>query len=337
MATIVDVARLAGVSTSTVSHVLNDTRPVEPDTRQRVLEALERTAYRQDALARALRRSRTDSIGLVVSDAGEPAFADMVHGVGQAATRLGLTLLLANSAEDSSQELKAVQALLERRVDGLILARAAASDRKLVDLIAEERTPIVLLDRVFPALRFDQVAAENQDPMTALVGHMFAAGHRRFCVIAGDTRVPSLAERLNGFTLGCGALGLNPDEQLVLGGPGPLPDLRDRIDAAVASGERASAFIACSTVLAAETLQAFQAAGLRTPRDVAFATFDGFSHPDLFEPRITTVRQPAFDVGTTAVQLLQDRIRAAAVPRRLVRLQQTIEYRESTEGFVAAN
>lgn len=333
MATIVDVARLARVSTSTVSHVLNDTRHVEPDTRQRVLEALEQTAYRQDALARALRRSRTDSIGLVVSDAGEPAFADMVHGVGHAATGFGLTLLLANSAEDSVQELNAVQALLERRVDGLILARAAASDQRLVDLISEERTPIVLLDRVFPTLRFDQVAAENRGPMVALIKHLHAGGHRRFCVVAGDTRVPSLAERLNGFTDACSDLGLNADAQLVLGGPGLVRNLSEDVASALAADTPASAFIACSTVLAAQTLQGFRGAGVSTPRDVAFAAFDGFSHPDLFEPRITTVRQPAFEVGSAAVRLLLDRIDGGRAPQQVVRLAQAIEYRDSTEGF----
>src|SRR5688572_15601329 len=113
MATIVQVASLAGVSTSTVSHVLNNTRPVEPETRQRVVDAIEKTGYRQDALARALRRSRTDSIGLVIPDAGEPAFAEMVHGVEKAAADAGLTLVLANSAEDAEREYRAVNTLLD--------------------------------------------------------------------------------------------------------------------------------------------------------------------------------------------------------------------------------
>ena len=127
MATIVEVARLAGVSTSTVSHVLNGTRRVEPATRRRVLDAIAKTDYRQDALARAMRRSRTDSIGLVIPDGGEPAFAEMVNGVGTAAAAKGLTLLLATSGEDAEREITSVRTLLERRVDGLIVARAGSS------------------------------------------------------------------------------------------------------------------------------------------------------------------------------------------------------------------
>src|SRR5215207_294333 len=154
MATMVDVARLAGVSISTVSHVLNGTRNVEPATRQRVLTAIEKTGYRQDTLARAMRRSRTDSIGLVVSDAGEPAFAEMVHGVEDAAAERGLTLLLANSAENSEREQRAVRTLLDRRVDGLILARAADSSTSLMESLQNEKSPIILLDRLFGDLPF---------------------------------------------------------------------------------------------------------------------------------------------------------------------------------------
>ena len=204
MATMVQVAQLAGVSISTVSHVLNGTRNVEPETRKRVESAIKQTGYRQDALARAMRRSRTDSIGLVLSDVGEPAFADMAHGVEHAAAERGLTLVLASSAEDTQRERNAVRTLLERRVDGLILARAAESDHALLLSLEAEKTPIVLLDRIFADLPFDQVGADNRESMRRLVAHLAGQGHRRMAVIAGDTRVPTLRERYEGFieTLG---------------------------------------------------------------------------------------------------------------------------------------
>ncbi|HBY23298.1 MAG TPA: LacI family transcriptional regulator, partial [Propionibacteriaceae bacterium] len=163
MATMIDVARLAGVSTSTVSHVLNGTRKVESATRRRVEAAIEQTGYRQDTLARAMRRSRSDSIGLIVSDAGEPAFADMAHGVEHAAAERGLTLLLANSSEDAEREGLAIHALMNRRVDGLILATAATSLVDVLRSLRDERAPVVLLDRLYHDLPFDQVGADNRD------------------------------------------------------------------------------------------------------------------------------------------------------------------------------
>ena len=329
MATMVEVARLAQVSISTVSHVLNGTRNVEPETRSRVVEAIEKTGYRQDALARAMRRSRTESIGLVVSDAGEPAFADMVHGVEDAAVERGLTLVLANSAENPDRERRAVHTLLDRRVDGLILACAAESDPALMVSLREEKTPIVLLDRVFSDLPFDQVGADNRDSMRRLISHLLAAGHSHFVLVAGDVRVPTLRERLEGFTDAIASAGLAPSEQLILTGTD---------EGAIRRALRglpgtASVVVAASTPLAALALEELRAAGRSIPADIAFATFDGFNHSDLFEPRLTTVRQPAFDMGVAAVRLLVERLASPDSRPRTVRLQQQLELRDSTEGF----
>lgn len=331
MATMVDVARMAGVSISTVSHVLNGTRNVEPKTRSRVLAAIERTGYRQDTLARAMRRSKTDSIGLVVSDAGEPAFAEMAHGVEQAAADRGLTLLLANSAEDADREQRAIRTLLDRRVDGLILARAANTAPGLLTALQSEKAPVVLLDRLYADVFVDQVGADNRDSMRRLVAHLTSRAHRRFAVIAGDTRVPALAERLDGFYDGVRDADLDPADQLVLTGTDD-DDLRARLAARVMH-ESHTAVIACSTPLAVAGLKALEEGGLSTPADIAFATFDGFNNPDLFRPRLTTVRQPAFDMGVAAVGLLMERIEAPDAQPRTVRLHQMLELRESTELF----
>lgn len=334
MATMVDVARVAGVSISTVSHVLNGTRNVEPKTRNRVLAAIERTGYRQDSLARAMRRSKTDSIGLVVSDAGEPAFAEMVHGVEQAAADRGLTLLLANSAEDAGRQRRAVQTLLERRVDGLILACAADSTPHFLAELQEEKAPVVLLDRLYRDLPLDQVGGDNRESMRALVGHLSAQGHRRFLVIAGDLRVPVLGERLDGFFDGLRDAELAVEDQVILRGI-DMPALQSAVVASLAE-PGVTVVVACSTPLAVTGLRALEQTGRATPDDIAFATFDGFDHPDLFRPRITTVRQPAFDMGAAAVRLLMERLETPDASPRTVRLHQDLRLRESTEGFAVA-
>ncbi|MDO8150002.1 LacI family DNA-binding transcriptional regulator [Isoptericola sp. b408] len=330
MATIVEVARMAGVSTSTVSHVLNGTRPVRPATRKRVAAAIEKTGYRQDAVARAMRRSRTDSIGLVVSDAGEPAFAEMVHGVEHAAAARGLTLVLANSAEDPEREERAVSTLLARRVDGLILAHCAGSGRAVgTRLGADDARPVVLLDRVFDGSPHDQVGADNRETMRRLVTHLRGAGHRRFLLVAGDQRVPTLAERRQGFR------DATPDSEL---GEQTIVDavdtasVRAHVAAALRSGG-ATCVIACSTPLAVVGLECLRDAGIATPEQIAFAAFDGFSHSDLFRPTITTVRQPAFEMGEAAVSLLMDRIASPEASPRTLRLNQRLELRESTEDY----
>lgn len=331
MATIVDVASLAGVSTSTVSHVLNETRHVEPETKARVMSAVQATGYRRDVLARSMRRARTDSIGLVVSDAGEPAFADMVHGVEEAAAQLGLSLLLANSAEDPARERAAVEALLDRRVDGLIIARAAGSQAGLLERIRNEKKPLVLLDRLAD-LDVDQVGVNNQAAMAALVDHLTDRGHERIMLISGDLRVSSLRERHDGFRAAMSRRGLEVPASLLCEGTVTAQTTFDRVRPLLdGSAAGPTAILACSTVLAAGALRAVQYQGLQVPGTMAFATFDGFTYPDLFQPQITTVRQPAFQLGENAVGLLMRRLEDPSAPTRILRLESEIEFRRSTE------
>lgn len=332
MPTIVEVARLAKVSTSTVSHVLNGTRNVEPATRKRVMAAIKKTGYRQDAVARAMRRSKTDSIGLVVSDAGEPAFAEMVHGVEHAAAQQGLTLVLANSAEDPDRETRAVHTLLARRVDGLILARCPTSSSEVRKQLAVSSPPIVLLDRVFDGAPCDQVGADNRESMRRLTEHLMDNGHQRFVVVAGDTRVPTLTERLAGFL---DAVGARPGSgHVVLEGVDNRRlgrELRELLPA-----RDHTCVIAASTPLAVLALESLRDSQLTVPSDIAFATFDGFNHSDLFQPSITTVRQPAFEMGVAAVGLLLERLGAPSTSPRVTRLQQRLELRSSSEHYVFA-
>jgi LacI family transcriptional regulator len=331
MATIVDVAALAGVSTSTVSHVINETRRVEPGTRDKVLAAVQSVGYRRDALARSMRRSRTDSIGLVVSNAGEPAFADMVHGVEEAAAQLGLSLLLANSAEDPARERAAVETLLDRRVDGLIIARAAGSGLDLLTRIQEESRPLVLLDRMAD-LDVDQVGVDNASAVAALVAHLTKKGHERILLVAGDLRVPSLKERFEGFLAALKSQGLGTPPGIVCEGTSTAAATLESVGRILRDPEtRPTAILACSTVLAAGALKAVQEANLPIPEAMAFATFDGFTYSDLFEPQITTVRQPAFELGEAAVELLMKRINQPNSRTQTRRLDSTIEFRRSTD------
>lgn len=332
MSTMVDVAKLAGVSISTVSHVLNGTRRVSPQTRRRVLKAIEQTGYQQDALARAVRRSKSDSIGLIVSDAGEPAFADMVHGVEDAAAKRGLTLLLANSAESAEREESAIRSLLDRRVDGLILARAAATTPRALDRLRGSDTPLVLLDRIYLDEPFDQVGAQNRESTMSLVEHLYAAGHRRIAVVVGDLRVPTLAERVAGFEDAVRALRLDPALQATIA---RSDDSEIHVALAAALDElQVTAVIALSTPLAAAALRSLNSRGSRVGSDVAFAAFDGFAYPDLFHPRLTTVHQPAFDMGVAAVAMIAARLENPEAPNQTVRLRQHVVFRESTSDWV---
>jgi len=329
VATIVDVARLAGVSTSTVSHVVNGTRPVGPETARRVLAAIEQTGYRQDGVARSLRRARTDSVGLVVTNVSQPAFAEMVRGVEHEAAEAGYTLLLANSNEDKDRERKSLAALTARRVDGLIVAPAAHSSWRELRDIRQAGTPVVLMDRT-SSLRTDMVGVENVAPMRDLVLHLVGHGHTRIALAAGNLAVSTIAERHEGYLEALSTAKIKLNDAYVCTGSGLSEDTRAGMRKLFALRRPPTAIVATSTHTAAGVLEAANDLGLDTPRDFAFATFDGFAHPDLFQPRITTVTQPAYEIGMTAMQLLLRRLSGTTVTRnKTVRLKPETVYRAS--------
>jgi LacI family transcriptional regulator len=253
----------------------------------------------------------------------------MVRGVEQHAAKAGYTLLLANSGEDRDRQRKSLAALTARRVDGLIVAPAAGSSWRELQQIRKAGTPVVLMDRT-SNLGADMVGVENTAPMRDLVLHMVGHGHRRIALAAGDLSVSTISERHQGYLEALDEAKIKQVSQYVLTGTGLSED--SRADARTLFDLRRSptAIVATSTETAAGVLEAADDLGLSTPRDFAFATFDGFAHADLFEPRITTITQPGFDIGVTAMQLLLNRLTGASAGRsKIVRLKPNIAYRDS--------
>jgi LacI family transcriptional regulator len=330
MATIVDVARIAGVSTSTVSHVVNSTRPVNEATRIKVVDAIQATGYRQDFVARALRRSRTDSVGLVVSDVAQPVFAEMVRGVEQRAAIDGYTLLLANSSEDPASEARAMATLAAKRVDGIIVAPVARSGRKGIDAIRAAGTPVVFMDRL-SKVNADYVGVENRRPMRDLVTHLIVNhGHQRVAFAGGNLAVSTVAERCQGYLDALRDAAIDPDPRYTLTGSGLANDTRTQVRYLLAGRRPPTAIVSASTESAIGVLEAANDPGLSMPNDFAFATFDGFAHPDMFQPRLTTIAQPAHEIGEQAMLLLLGRLGVdRSVRPRVVRVAPTTTYRDS--------
>jgi LacI family transcriptional regulator, galactose operon repressor len=328
MATIVAVAKLAGVSVSTVSHVVNGTRPVRPETSARVRAAVAAVGYHPDGIARALRRSQTDCIGLVVIDTGQAGFAEMIHGVEREASRAGFTLLLADSAEDLDRQLASVSALIERRVDGLLLAQVSRTPQSLLESLVGRGVRVVLIDRLSTP-DFDQVGVDTVEPMKTLVRHLIGRGHARIALIAGDDAIPTLHERREGYLEG---LAESPDgrERLPIVEEVMSPaEARQAVHRLFGQPQPPTALVAASQVIAVGVLQALADRKLRIPEDVAMVVFDDFPHADLFAPRLTSVVQPNVTMGCEAVRLLIRRIERPDAPHRTIRLKAEIAHRES--------
>ncbi|MBZ4320527.1 LacI family DNA-binding transcriptional regulator [Streptomyces huiliensis] len=327
MATMADVARRAGVSVATVSHVLNDTRPVRPATRDAVRAAIEELGYTHNTLARSLVTSRTRSIGLAVSAISNPYFTEIFQGVEASTLEAGYSLLIADPHDDPEHELRAVRLLQERRVDGMIIAPSAAPGAMLGHL-TRTKVPAVFLDRLAGGAH-DQVCAENEAPMARLTGHLAERGHTRIALVAGAPGLSTTTERVAGYRAGLAAAGLPYVPGLVVGGDSRAEGAEEAVHRLLALAEPPTALVTANNAMTIGALRALRAARLSVPGDMALVCFDDFSWADLFEPRLTAIAQPSREIGAAAVRLLLDRLAEPDRAPRTLRLPCAFVHRGS--------
>jgi len=335
-----DVAREAGVSVSTVSHVLNRTRKVRPATQRVVEEAIREVGYTPNTIARALARSATSSIGVAISAVSNHYFSEIVQAVEAECARHGLMMFLTDTHDDPAHELKVVQALHQRRVDGIVLAPSADAEGRVLAYLEKNRIPVVLIDRL-ASRRFDQVGVENRRSTAALVRHLAGHGHARIALISGLPGLTTTQERVAGYRAGLDAAALRFDEALIESGQSSVVPARDACCRLLALDPPPTAIVTGNNLMTIGAMRALREAGREVPRDVALAGFDDFDWADSFSPRLTVLAQPCQQLGIRAVELLMRRLNQPEAKRRTIRLDPALRLRNScgcdgTGGEVAA-
>lgn len=328
MTTMGDVARLAGVSASTVSHVLNGTRKVDAATRQRVEAAIAETGYRRNVAARSLAGGRSHTVGLSISALTNPYFGSLVHAVEQALSDAGYVLIVGDSHDAAEPEKRVTDSLLDRQVDGMIVAPAAGSEHSTLPGIARTGTPLVLIDRMLD-VDCDQVGPENAASAQMLTEHLLDRGHRRIAVVRGIPGISSTTERFDGYVAALASRGIALDPTLVLEGRSSTDDAEREVRALMASANRPTALVSMNNAMTIGTLKAVQHLGLSIPDDVAFVCYDDFEWSDLFSPRLTAAGQDVQTIGATAAELLLRRIRREDGPPQRIRVPTTFHHRRS--------
>lgn len=328
MATMADVARQAGVSVSTVSHVINGTRFVKDETREQVLEAMRSTGYIPNTIARSLVTSSTQTIGLAVSATTNLHFADLVSAIDATARAAGYTLLMADTHDDPAEELRVVQNLHRRRVDGLLLATAAGARGAALRYLKDTGLPTVLVDRcASPA--FDQIGTANVESTARLVDHLADLGHTRIGMVAGRRGVRTSSERVRGWQRGMKRQGLDPAADLVAPGHSHAYMAQQATERLLSGKNPPSALVVGNNHMTLGVLRALARLGLKAPGDVALSVFDDFEWADLLQPQLTAIAQPVEEIGAKAVRMLIDRIADPTGTRRTVLLEPTLVHRTS--------
>jgi len=330
MVTMHRVAQEAGVSQSTVSHVINGTRVIAPETEAAVWRAISRTGYVHDSIARSLRTGSTQTVGLAISAISNPYFAEVVGAIERQVAEMRRTVLLVDTHDDPEQEFKAVQELIARRCDGVILAPSAAPEQTY-ELLERRNVPTVLVDRFSDTGTFaaDSVGVHNLEPVAELVDHVAGRGHRRVAFIAGRPGLGTSRERLAGFELGVQRNNLDPDPDLVVVGGSDEASSCEAVTRVLALPDPPTAIVTGNNAMTIGAMRALANLDLRVPEDLGLVGFDDFPWASLFRPRLTVIAQPLTELGTCAATMLHQRIADPTLPARQVRLPATLKVRES--------
>jgi LacI family transcriptional regulator len=307
-ATIHDVARLAGVSVATVSNVVNESRPVAPETRERVRRAVAALGYTPHAAARSMRGRGSGLVGLIVADITNPFFTSLVQSVERAANAHGYAVLLCNSDEDQAREERSLQLLRTQRVDGIILAATGQASAGRAAALAQLRVPVVLVDRGLPEFGLDAVILDNRRAALEATRHMLGFGHQRVAMIAGPASVSTGMERLAGFREALLEAGVRYEDKWVRDAGFREERAYDLACEMLAQPQRPTAIFAANNLIAIGVMRAIADSRLRCPEDVSVVSIDDFAWANAFRPRLTTVAQPVDAMGEAAVRLLVHRI-----------------------------
>jgi LacI family transcriptional regulator len=330
-ASIYDVARESGVSVFTVSAVVNNKSHVGKGLRERVEAAIRKLNYRPNLIARSLANQRTHTIGMIVPDIGNPFFPLVVRGAEDAAQKHGYNLLLCNSDDSLDKEERAIELLLSKRVDGILLTKAAGDFRpQLRQMIKEVDIPFVLVMRTYPKLTRDAVLTDDYHGAYEAVSHLARAGRKRIALISGPLKVSNAKERWQGFHDALKAEGLPYEEDLVIEGD-------YRLESGFRAGHslfsrRPDGIYVANHLMTIGLLQAAEEMGLRCPEDFGLVSFDDYPWLGIFRPRLTTVELPKHQLGSEAAELLIKRITGDDGKPVVRKLQPELRIRQSC-GF----
>ena len=331
MTTLAEVARTAGVSVSTVSHVVNGTRYVSPAKTKLVNAAIAAVGYFPNTVARSLKLASTSSVGLAISALSNPYFSDIICAVEAECARLGLMVFLSDTQDDPEKEIAVIRALHQRRVDGIIFAPSAAPGPAL-DYLAQRGVPCVLIDRMADP-RFDQIGIDNFKAMLALVDHVVSLGHRHIGFVAGQPGFATTVERLAGFHAALQARGISIAPDAVVIGNVTTASATAAAHGLLSQSPPPSVIVTGNNLATIGVMRAVRERGLTVPDDLSLVGIDDFEWADFFEPRLTLVEQPCSELGRQAAALLMERITSPNGIRRSVRLEPNLRIRASCRRF----
>lgn len=325
MATIKDVARLAGVAPSTVSHYYSGNAPVSRETRARIEQAVKELGYRPNLAARSLRLNHTQTLGLIVPNIANPFFAEIVQAIGHASQRTGYSLLLADSSDDPSREIDLLQSMFRQHIDGILfIPTGRRSDYAILE---NAPIPIVFVDR--EAAAFSSVSTDNYAGGQLAARHLVGLGHRRMGLLIGDPHVKNIQQRVEGFKQVLKEHDISVPPHHIITGAQNFETGRD-IQLMMVAADRPTAVFATNDIIALGAWHKLQDMNLRVPADLSLVGFDNIDMSQWVVPPLTTVEQDKRELGRQSVVTLMKAVQSKDASASLTHLPPKLIVRGST-------
>ena len=311
--TISDVARLAGVSTATVSHTINNTRYVSEETKEKVYQAIAELGYTPDASARSFRTGKKRTIGFVVPDISNKFFGTMIEAVENHLSAHGYHLIIANTKEDADREETNIRLLSAGLVDGLLVT-STMEDFERFDRLIPAGFPVVLVDRTFETKKYSSLCVSNFQPIYRSVCRLAAKGAKRIGIVGGLPRLSSTKERISAYQQAVADCGLPQDENLIRYGDSMENSVQACLDALLA--EKCDAIVVCQGLMASETVIYLHQKGIQLAKDIDLVSFVDYDSNfyELYSSQMDCIVQPVEELGAAAGEQILSRVENPDAP-----------------------
>ncbi|OOF22061.1 transcriptional repressor PurR [Salinivibrio sp. IB574] len=331
MATIKDVARLAGVSTTTVSHVINKTRFVAEKTTEKVWQAVEELNYAPSAVARSLKCNTTRTLGMLVTKSTNPFFAELVHGVEDYCYKQGYTLILCNTEGNLEKQRDYLRMLSEKRVDGLIVVCSDLNEDLMLLLEKKRDLPMVVMDWGSHHIDTDRIEDNAELGGYLATKHFIDNGHTKIGCISGQMDKNTCKHRLNGYFRALKEAHITVNENWLIEADFEADQAQIAAKQLATMSDRPTAVFCFNDIMALAAISTFNEYGLKVPDDISVIGYDNIDLTEYFSPPLTTIHQPKRRLGKTAVKLLLARIANNETQQQVFEMQPALVSRQSVK------
>ncbi|OOF65457.1 substrate-binding domain-containing protein [Rodentibacter sp. Ppn85] len=331
MATMKDIARLAKVSTSTVSHVINGSRFVSDEIREKVMSVVAELNYTPSAVARSLKVRETKTIGLLVTATNNPFFAEVMAGVEQYCQQHQYNLIIATTGGDAGRLQQNLRTLLHKQVDGLLLM--CGDSRFNADTELTVSVPLVVMDWWFTELNADKILENSELGGYLATKTLIDAGHQQIAIITGNLKKSVAQNRLKGYQKALMESKIPLNSHWIMESHFDFAGGAAGMQKLLATPRRPTAIFCCSDAIAVGAYQVLQQQGLQIPEDISVIGYDDIELSGYLSPPLSTISQPKAELGKLAVELLLQRIKNPNEPYQTLTLSPTLKLRESIKNI----